>query len=81
MVSLGFFVFGGGIRVWGCGIVGMVWEWLVVFGFFVLVVLGGRGIVGLSGLDFKMWKLDVVFEEILVVVKFNVVLVCWCKEI
>lgn len=79
--SSGLLVLGGGTRVWGRGIAGMAWERLVALGLLVPAASGGRGTAGLSGLDSKMWKLDVALEEIPAAVKLNAVLARWCKEI
>ncbi|KAK0735730.1 origin recognition complex subunit 4 C-terminus-domain-containing protein [Apiosordaria backusii] len=79
--SSGLLVLGGGTRVWGRNIAGMAWERLVALGLLVPAASGGRGTAGLSGLDSKMWKLDVALEEIPAAVKLNAVLARWCKEI
>ncbi|KAJ9138855.1 p-loop containing nucleoside triphosphate hydrolase protein [Pleurostoma richardsiae] len=77
----GMLALGGGARVWGRGVAEMSWERLVSLGLLVPAGLGGRGGIGLGGLEAKMWKLDVSLEEIPVAVKLNSVMARWCREI
>ncbi|KAK1831350.1 origin recognition complex subunit 4 [Podospora conica] len=77
----GMMALGGGARVWGRGIAGMAWERLVTLGMLIPAATVGRGAAGQSGLDAKMWKVDVALEEIPAAVKLNAVLGKWCREI
>ncbi|KAK4450098.1 origin recognition complex subunit 4 C-terminus-domain-containing protein [Podospora aff. communis PSN243] len=77
----GMVALGGGARVWGRGIASMAWERLVTLGMLIPAATVGRGAAGQSGLDAKMWKVDVALEEIPAAVKLNAVLSRWCKEI
>ncbi|KAK0715775.1 origin recognition complex subunit 4 C-terminus-domain-containing protein [Lasiosphaeris hirsuta] len=79
--SSGMLAMGGGARVWGRGIAGMAWERLVTLGMLIPAATVGRAGAGQSGLDAKMWKVDVALEEIPSVVKLNQVLGRWCREI
>lgn len=79
--SSGMLALGGGARVWGRGIAGMAWERLVTLGMLIPAATVGRAGAGQSGLDAKMWKVDVALEEIPSVVKLNQVLGRWCREI
>ena len=77
----GMLALGGSARVWGRGIAGMAWERLVTLGMLIPAATVGRGAAGQSGLDAKMWKVDVALEEIPAAVKLNAVLGRWCREI
>ncbi|KAK0751122.1 origin recognition complex subunit 4 C-terminus-domain-containing protein [Schizothecium vesticola] len=77
----GMMALGGGARVWGRGIAGMAWERLVTLGMLIPAATVGRGAAGQSGLDAKMWKVDVALEEIPAAIKLNAVLSKWCREI
>lgn len=92
--SSGLLALGGGTRVWGRGVAGMAWERLVTLGLLMPAGIGGRGgrggrggaagtaaVAGHGGLEGKMWRLDLVLEEIPAAVKLNGVLARWCKEI
>ena len=72
---------GGGVRVWSHGVAGIAWERLVDLQLLVPTGLGGGKSLGHSGLDGKMWKVDVALEEIPTAVKLNAVLARWCREI
>ncbi|KAK5660240.1 hypothetical protein OQA88_12776 [Cercophora sp. LCS_1] len=77
----GMLALGGGARVWGRGIASMAWERLVTLGMLIPAATVGRGAAGQSGLDAKMWKVDVALEEIPAAVKLGAVLGKWCREI
>lgn len=77
----GMMALGGGARVWGRGIAGMAWERLVTLGMLIPAATVGRGAAGQSGLDAKLWKVDVALEEIPAAIKLNAVLGKWCREI
>lgn len=72
---------GGGTRVWGRGIAGMAWERLATLGMLIPAAMVGRGAAGQTGLDAKMWKVDIALEEIPAAVKLNTMLGKWCREI
>lgn len=77
----GMMALGGAARVWGRGIASMAWERLVTLGMLIPAATVGRGAAGQSGLDAKMWKVDVALEEIPPAVKLSAVLAKWCREI
>lgn len=79
--TAGMVALGGGTRVWGRGIASMSWERLITLGMLIPAATVGRGAAGQSGLDAKMWKVDVALEEIPAVVKLNAVLGRWCEKI
>ncbi|KAK1759429.1 origin recognition complex subunit 4 [Echria macrotheca] len=72
---------GGGTRVWGRGVASMAWERLVTLGMLMPAATVGRGAAGQSGLDAKMWKVDVALEEIPAAVRLSTLLGKWCREI
>lgn len=72
---------GGGARVWGRSTAGMAWERLVMLGLLTPAATFGRGAAGQTGLDAKMWKVDVALEEIPAAVRLNTMLGKWCREI
>ena len=79
--AAGMLAVGGGSRVWGRGVAGMAWERLASLSLLVPAAVGARGAGAHSGLDAKMWKVDVALEEIPGAVKLNTVLARWCREI
>ncbi|OLN88051.1 Origin recognition complex subunit 4 [Colletotrichum chlorophyti] len=72
---------GGGVRVWGRGVAVTAWERLVSLGLLLPAGLGTGRASGYSGLEGKMWRVDMALEEIPVGVKLNSMLARWCKEI
>ncbi len=79
--SSGMLAVGGGSRVWGRGVATMAWERLASLTLLLPAGIGARAASGYGGLESKMWKVDVVLEEIAAAAKLNHVLAKWCKEI
>jgi origin recognition complex subunit 4 len=77
----GMLALGAGGRVWGRAIAGMAWERLVSLGILIPAGVGGRSNAAHGGLESKMWKLDVVLEEIPGAVALPGFLVKWCTQI
>ncbi|KAF3767607.1 hypothetical protein M406DRAFT_40012, partial [Cryphonectria parasitica EP155] len=75
--AAGMLALGGGVRVWGRGVAEMAWERLVSLGLLLPTGMGGRH----GGIEGRMWKVDVILEEIPAAVKLNAVLARWCREI
>jgi origin recognition complex subunit 4 len=59
----------------------MAWERLVSLGLLIPAGIGGRSNAAHGGLEGKMWKLDVVLEEIPAAVELPGFLVKWCTQI
>ncbi|KAL3965400.1 hypothetical protein ACCO45_002404 [Purpureocillium lilacinum] len=72
---------GGGTRAWSRGVAGIAWERLISLGMLVPAGIGGSRALGHGGLDGKMWKVEVMLEEIPAAVKLSNVLAKWCREI
>ncbi|KYK59227.1 hypothetical protein DCS_00357 [Drechmeria coniospora] len=76
----GMLALGGSARVWSRGVAAVAWERLISLGILVPAGIGGGRGLGHGGLDGKMWKVDVVLEEIPAAVKLSNVLARWCRE-
>lgn len=79
--TAGMLAMGGSARVWNRGVAGQAWERLIALKLLVPAGIGGSRSLGHGGLDGKMWKVDVVLEEIPAAVKLSAVLARWCREI
>ncbi|EFY92652.1 origin recognition complex subunit Orc4, putative [Metarhizium acridum CQMa 102] len=79
--TAGMLAMGGSARVWSRGVAGVAWERLIALGLLVPAGIGGSRSLGHGGLDSKMWKVDVVLEEIPTAVKLSATLARWCREI
>ncbi|KAK8119454.1 origin recognition complex subunit 4 [Apiospora kogelbergensis] len=77
----GMLALGAGGRVWGRGIAGMAWERLASLGLLIPAGIGGRSNSAHGGLEGKMFKLDVVLEEIPGTVELPGFLTKWCTQI
>jgi origin recognition complex subunit 4 len=77
----GMLAVGGGIRVWGRGVAVIAWEKLISLGLLLPAGIGGAKGSGQGGLEGRMWKLDVVLEEIPPAAKLTTVQAKWCREI
>jgi len=80
----GMLAVGGGARVWGRGVAMIAWEKLISLGLLVPAGIGAGGGVrgaGHGALEGKMWKVDVVLEEIPPAAKLNTMQTKWCREI
>ncbi|KAK6853141.1 hypothetical protein PG995_009953 [Apiospora arundinis] len=77
----GMLALGAGGRVWGRGIAGMAWERLASLGLLIPAGIGGRSNSAHGGLEGKMFKLDVVLEEIPGAVELPGFLTKWCTQI
>lgn len=77
----GMLAMGGGTRAWSRGVAGIAWERLISLGMLVPAGIGGSRALGHGGLDGKMWKVEVMLEEIPAAVKLSNVLAKWCREI
>lgn len=77
----GMLALGGQARVWSRGVAAIAWERLIDLGMLIPAGVGAKGTVGQGGVDGKMWKVDVVLEEIPGAADLNSVLAKWCKEI
>ncbi|KAH8881010.1 origin recognition complex, subunit 4 [Thozetella sp. PMI_491] len=72
---------GGQGRVWGRGVAAIAWERLIDLGLLLPAGVGARGAAAQAGAEGKMWKVDMVLEEIPGAAELNSVLTRWCKEI
>lgn len=79
--SSGMVALGAGGRVWGRAAASMAWERLVSLGLLIPAGIGGRSNAAHGGLEGKMWKLDVVLDEIATAVELPGFLVKWCSQI
>ncbi|KAK8080456.1 origin recognition complex subunit 4 [Apiospora hydei] len=77
----GMLALGAGGRVWGRGIAGMAWERIASLGLLIPAGIGGRSNAAHGGLEGKMFKLDVVLEEIPGAVELPGFLIKWCTQI
>lgn len=77
----GMLAVGGGVRVWGRGVAVIAWEKLISLGLLVPAGIGGAKGSGQGGLEGRMWKVDVVLEEIPPGAKLTAVQAKWCREI
>ncbi|KAK7997273.1 hypothetical protein PG989_005313 [Apiospora arundinis] len=77
----GMLALGAGGRVWGRGIAGLAWERLASLGLLIPAGIGGRSNSAHGGLEGKMFKLDVVLEEIPGAVELPGFLTKWCTQI
>ncbi|KAI0161148.1 origin recognition complex subunit 4 C-terminus-domain-containing protein [Hypoxylon sp. FL1284] len=79
--SSGMLALGGGSRTWGRGIAAVAWERLVSLGLLIPAGIGGRSNAAHGGLEGKMWKLDVVLDEIPTACELPGFLGRWCSQI
>ncbi|KAK8028237.1 origin recognition complex subunit 4 [Apiospora marii] len=77
----GMLALGAGGRVWGRGVAGMAWERLASLGLMIPAGIGGRSNSAHGGLEGKMFKLEVVLEEIPGAVELPGFLTKWCTQI
>lgn len=77
----GMLALGAGGRVWGRGIAGMAWERIASLGLMIPAGIGGRSNSAHGGLEGKMFKLEVVLEEIPGAVELPGFLTKWCTQI
>ncbi|KAK7956292.1 uncharacterized protein PG986_005514 [Apiospora aurea] len=77
----GMLALGAGGRVWGRGIAGMAWERIASLGLLIPAGIGGRSNSAHGGLEGKMFKLDVVLEEIPGAAGLPGFLTKWCTQI
>ncbi|KAK8051891.1 origin recognition complex subunit 4 [Apiospora rasikravindrae] len=77
----GMLALGAGGRIWGRGIAGMAWERMASLGLLIPAGIGGRSNSAHGGLEGKMFKLDVVLEEIPGAVELPGFLTKWCTQI
>ncbi|KAI0109910.1 origin recognition complex subunit 4 C-terminus-domain-containing protein [Daldinia grandis] len=79
--SSGMLALGAGARTWGRGVAAVAWERLVSLGILIPAGIGGRSNAAHGGLEGKMWKLDVVLEEIPTACELPGFLSRWCSQI
>ncbi|GAP82704.1 putative origin recognition complex subunit 4 [Rosellinia necatrix] len=79
--SSGLLALGAGARVWSRGVAVMAWERLVSLGLLIPAGIGGRSNAAHGGLEGKMWKMDVLLEEIPSAVELPGFLAKWCSQI
>ncbi|OTA59092.1 P-loop containing nucleoside triphosphate hydrolase protein [Hypoxylon sp. EC38] len=79
--SSGMLALGAGARTWGRGVAAVAWERLVSLGILIPAGLGGRSNAAHGGLEGKMWKLDVVLDEIPIACELPGFLSRWCSQI
>ena len=77
----GMLAVGGGVRVWSRGVAVIAWEKLISLGLLVPAGIGGGKNAGQGGLEGRMWKVDIVLEEIPPAAKLSVAQAKWCREI
>ncbi|KAI8964360.1 origin recognition complex subunit 4 C-terminus-domain-containing protein [Daldinia sp. FL1419] len=79
--SSGMLALGAGARTWGRGVAAVAWERLVSLGILIPAGIGGRSNAAHGGLEGKMWKLDVVLDEIPTACELPGFLSRWCSQI
>ncbi|TGJ85828.1 hypothetical protein E0Z10_g2962 [Xylaria hypoxylon] len=79
--SSGLLALGGGSRVWSRSVAVVAWERLVSLGLLIPAGIGGRSNAAHGGLEGKMWKMDVLLEEIPSAVELPGFLAKWCSQI
>ncbi|XXG98373.1 hypothetical protein Hte_004696 [Hypoxylon texense] len=79
--SSGMLALGAGARTWGRGVAAVAWERLVSLGLLIPAGIGGRSNAAHGGLEGKMWKLDVVLDEIPAACELPGFLSRWCSQI
>ncbi|KAF3062074.1 Origin recognition complex subunit 4 [Daldinia childiae] len=79
--SSGMLALGAGARTWGRSVAAVAWERLVSLGILIPAGIGGRSNAAHGGLEGKMWKLDVVLEEIPTACELPGFLSRWCSQI
>ncbi|KAI0541570.1 origin recognition complex subunit 4 C-terminus-domain-containing protein [Xylaria digitata] len=79
--SSGLLALGAGARVWSRSIAVVAWERLVSLGLLIPAGIGGRSNAAHGGLEGKMWKMDVLLEEIPSAVELPGFLAKWCSQI
>ncbi|KAI1329757.1 hypothetical protein F5Y16DRAFT_417339 [Xylariaceae sp. FL0255] len=77
----GLLALGAGARLWGRGVAVVAWERLVSLGLLLPAGIGGRSNAAHGGLEGKMWRVDVVLEEIPAWVELRGFLGRWCSQI
>lgn len=81
MASSGLLALGAGARVWSRSVAVVAWERLVSLGLLIPAGIGGRSNAAHGGLEGKMWKMDVLLEEIPSAVELPGFLAKWCSQI
>ncbi|KAI3337921.1 origin recognition complex subunit 4 C-terminus-domain-containing protein [Ustulina deusta] len=79
--SSGLLTLGAGARVWSRSVAVVAWERLVSLGLLIPAGIGGRSNAAHGGLEGKMWKMDVLLEEIPSAVELPGFLAKWCSQI
>ncbi|KAI1352000.1 origin recognition complex subunit 4 C-terminus-domain-containing protein [Xylaria sp. FL0043] len=79
--SSGLLALGAGARVWSRSVAVVAWERLVSLGLLIPAGIGGRSNAAHGGLEGKMWKMDVLLEEIPSAVELPGFLAKWCSQI
>ncbi|RWA12614.1 hypothetical protein EKO27_g2480 [Xylaria grammica] len=79
--SSGLLALGAGARVWSRSIAVVAWERLVSLGLLLPAGIGGRSNAAHGGLEGKMWKMDVLLEEIPSAVELPGFLAKWCSQL
>ncbi|KAF2973506.1 hypothetical protein GQX73_g96 [Xylaria multiplex] len=77
----GLLALGAGARVWSRSVAAVAWERLVSLGLLIPAGIGGRSNAAHGGLEGKMWKMDVLLEEISSAVELPGFLAKWCSQI
>ncbi|KAI1386546.1 origin recognition complex subunit 4 C-terminus-domain-containing protein [Hypoxylon trugodes] len=79
--SSGMLALGAGARTWGRGIAAVAWERLVSLGILIPAGIGGRSNAAHGGLEGKMWKLDIILDEVPAACELPGFLSRWCSQI
>ncbi|KAI0970638.1 origin recognition complex subunit 4 C-terminus-domain-containing protein [Xylaria arbuscula] len=79
--SSGLLALGAGSRVWSRSVAVVAWERLVSLGLLIPAGIGGRSNAAHGGLEGRMWKMDVLLEEIPSAVELPGFLAKWCSQI
>ncbi|KAI0508777.1 origin recognition complex subunit 4 C-terminus-domain-containing protein [Xylaria bambusicola] len=79
--SSGLLALGAGARVWSRSVAVVAWERLVSLGLLIPAGIGGRSNAAHGGLEGKMWRMDVLLEEIPSAVELPGFLAKWCSQI
>ncbi|KAI1300577.1 origin recognition complex subunit 4 C-terminus-domain-containing protein [Xylaria venustula] len=79
--SSGLLALGAGSRVWSRGVAVVAWERLVSLGLLIPAGIGGRSNAAHGGLEARMWRMDVLLEEIPSAVELPGFLAKWCSQI
>ncbi|KAL7627841.1 origin recognition complex subunit 4 [Parahypoxylon ruwenzoriense] len=77
----GMLALGAGARTWGRGVAAVAWERLVFLGLLIPAGIGGRSNAAHGGLEGKMWKLEVLLDEIPIACELPGFLGRWCSQI